>query len=188
MKNGIVISTSENTKPFLKDCVESFRGSNYPILVVGNDGFKPEVSEVTCVTNDWNGFELGAIKRGAEMFEQFLYVPDTCVLNSTSLLEMIFSVDESVALCERMMGYFGKYRTDILKKIGVPKITTKNEAILLETYWNQTYIRVDGNVKIFEPNVPIETEEFIEIHGQKRMVCSNGFITKYKGTYGGPAY
>lgn len=188
MKNGIVISTSEGTKDFLQELLKSLEGVELPILVVGNDNYEPKAGELLCCVNDWNGFELGAILRGAENFDSFLYLPDTCVVNDQRLIDYLFSTEDSVALCQRFMGYFGKYRTEILRKIGIPKITTKNEAILLETYWNQTYIRVDGNVKIFEPNVPIETEEFTEIHGRKRMVCSNGFITKYKGTYGGPAY
>lgn len=187
MTNGIVISTSEHTKDFLNDCLESLKDVEQPILVVGNDGFTPEVSRET-ITNDWNGFELGAILRGAERFDRFIYLPDTCLVHDPKFIDFVFQTDDAVAFCDRFMGYFGKYRTEILRKTGIPKITTKNEAVLLETYWNQTYLHTDGNVKIFQPSVPIETDIFETIHGKSRMVCSNGLITKFKGTYGGPAY
>lgn len=152
---------------------------NYPILVVGNQTEGDEVN----ITNDWNGFELGGIARGAEIFDEFVHLMDTCYVHDYRLFVDMFSTDGSVHLCPKFFSYLGKYRTEILNKVGIPKIDNKEDAIRAEWEWNGRYLEADPLAKQFEPIVPITTKVFEHKHGRDNMVISNGLITKYKATY-----
>lgn len=188
MNKGIVISTSRHTSEFLNDCLNSLAGTKYPILVVENlcVAFPNAIGlDISIVCNDWNGFELGGIRRGMERFDEFFYMPDTCVVKDLALIDYVFEQKESICLCDNFMSYIGKYRTETLKKAGVPKIHDKQMAVLMETYWCNTYLRLEPETKRIDPPIPVETDIFQEIHGEKRMVCGNESFIKYKGTYGG---
>ena len=184
---GIVITTSEATKDWLPECLNSLKNAPYPILVVGNGGWQPIIPEgilnVTVVVNDWNGWELGGIKRGAEHFEEFVHLMDTVVVKDISMFEKMFDTKGSVHLCPMFFSYLGKYRTWILETVGIPKIHDKEEAITAEHMWNNTYLSCDLLAEQFEPELPITTDVFEEKHGRRNMVCENDFIIKYKATH-----
>jgi hypothetical protein len=182
---GIIITTSEATKNFLGDCLKSCYGPKYPIVVVGNGGYLPDVTRwnTAVIKNDWNGFELGGIARGAEMFDEFIHLMDTCIVKDIKMFDQMFEAPGGVHLCPRFFSYLGKYRTDALKQIGIPRIETKQEAVAMEVSWNAQYLAADSQAKQFEPVLPIETDVFEEKYGRKNMVCENDFIKKYKGTY-----
>jgi len=178
LKRGIVITTSEHTKDWLPECVASL-GTKYPILVVGNN-YK---SELVNVVNDWNGFELGGILRGAEHFDEFIHLMDTCIVNDQTILDELFEHNGSVYLCDGFFSYLGKYRKEILDKIGIPKINSKGEAIEMERAWNRKYLDADSDSVQYIPELPIHTSVFVEKHGRKNMVLDNGKIIKFKGTW-----
>lgn len=196
---GIVITTSPNTKEWLHDCIASVIDSDYEILIVQNN--RPDLADKTdtyeytftkdsgevvsikSVWNDWNGFELGGILRGAEYFDEFIHLMDTCVIKKPEMLEMMFDHDGGVHLCPDFFSYLGKYRSSVIEQIGVPKISTKEDAIRFEREWNAKYLKVDTQTKQFEPVLPIHTDVFEEKHGRKNMILNNGFIIKYKATW-----
>lgn len=191
MRRGIVITTSPYTKLFADDCIRSVETSGYPILLVVNDEHYGKTGIVhqsndkkfTIYVNDWNGFELGGILRGSEFFDEFVHIMDTCVVEDASMFEKMFAHDGSVHLCRGFFSYLGKYQSEIIKKIGVPKIHTKEEAIKEEWQWNGIYLQNDPKAQQFQPELPVTTNEFVERHGRRNMVLKNGFITKYKATW-----
>lgn len=178
LKRGIVITTSEHTKDWLPECLESL-GNKYPILVVGNNYGGERVN----VVNDWNGFELGGILRGAEHFDEFIHLMDTCIVKDQKMFDEMFEHKGSVYLCDGFFSYLGKYRKEILDKVGIPKINNKADAIALENSWNRKYLDADPNAVQYLPELPIHTGVFVEKHGRKNMVLDNGAIVKFKGTW-----
>ncbi len=179
---GIVITTSEHTKDWLKECFDSIPDM-YPVLIVSNGGYKPEIEGTYNVINDWNGFELGGILRGAEIFTEFVHLMDTCVLKEPKLLDMLFDYEGSVHLSPGFYSYLGKYKKSVLDAIGIPKIDNKEAAITAEHHWNMEYLKLDPNALQFDPVLPIQSEIFEIKHGRQNMVLYNGLITKYKGTW-----
>lgn len=175
---GIVITTSQATKEFLPECLESLKGVPYPILIVSNGGFKPEITgEGSLVINDWNGWELGGIQRGKETFTEFVHLMDTAVVKDISLFDKLFAIEGNVALTKDHFHYMGKYVSNLLPN--TPRIHEKSVGILMETTW----LDKSKNYSEFTPDLPVHTDNFTEIHGQKRMVLENDYIIKYKGTW-----
>lgn len=178
MRKGIVVTTSKYTEKWLDECLDSLP-KNYPILVVSNNFETPKAN----VVNNWNGFEVGGIKRGAEVFDEFIHLMDTCVINNPEIIERSFEHQGSVYFTPGFFSYLGKYKKDILDKIGVPIIHTKAEAVECEARWNGRYLAQDKDAIQFRPILPVESDVFEEKNGRLNMVLSNGFITKYKGTW-----
>lgn len=195
MKKGIVITTSAHTKDFFFDCLMSCLQDKYPILVVANGGHKIVISKslgkeweekgykVMCCENERNAFELGGIERGMEHFDEFIHLMDTCVVHDQRMFDMMFEMNCPVHLCRGFFSYLGKYYTAVLKQVGVPKISDKEAAIYWERHWNEMYLRASMYASQFIPELPITTDVFEEKYGRKNMVLTNGFITKYKGTW-----
>ena len=71
----------------------------------------------------------------------------------------------------------GKYVSNLLPN--TPRIHEKSVGILMETTW----LDKSKNYSEFTPDLPVHTDNFTEIHGQKRMVLENDYIIKYKGTW-----
>lgn len=189
MKRGVVITTSEATKDWLPECLDSFKMAPYSVLVVGNGGFIPQIPEhlkngdIQVVTNEHNGWEVGGIARGAEVFDEFVHLMDTCKVKDVSMFEIMFEHPGSVCLCPGFFSYLGKYRSSVLNDIGIPVISDKEEAITAEYLWNRKYLEQDLLTAQFFPELPITTTIFEEKHGRMNMVCENPYIIKYKATH-----
>lgn len=186
ISRGIVITTSEHTKDFLIECLNSLKNAPYSVLVVCNDTdtivakkwlkrhrhrFDDEV-----VHNDWNAFELGGVYRGKQNFDEFVHLMDTTVIKDISVFEKVFNIDGHVFFTNGGYHYMGKFVSNDLPEI--PKIDNKNDAIALELRWLHGKMRT-----YFIPDLPVHTNIFEEIHGAKRMVLENVFLKKWKGTF-----
>lgn len=174
ISRGIVITTSKHTKDFLPDCLYSIKDIHYPILVVGNR-YLPDVDEGRIIVNDWNGFELGGIKRGKEIFDEFIHIMDSTLIKDTALFEKLFKMEGNVFLTQGGYHYMGKFVSETLPEI--PKIHTKEEAIEMELNW------LSKPYTYFEPDLPVHTDIFEEKFGSNRMKLENKYIIKWKGTY-----
>lgn len=160
---GIVISASEYSRPFFEDCIRSIK-TDYPIYVCWEGIGRPVGS-----------YELGAIKRGAELFDEFVYLHDTVVIKDNSLFDKLFAIDGHVLLTKGGYHYFGKYVSSDLPDI--PNVTNKEEAIHWEIRWfNKPHT-------VFNPELPFHVERFEEKHGRTNMVIENDYLIKYKGTW-----
>lgn len=174
MNKGIVITTSEHTKDWLKDCLDSIK-TDYPILVVSNGGVSACPHGVLNIVNDWNGFELGGILRGKQYFDSFVHLMDTTIIKNNDLFDELFDLPGNVMLTDGGYHYMGKFESRYLPDI--PMISTKADAIALELQW------LRGNFDCFKPDLPVHTNVFEDKHGRKNMVLENDYLIKYKATW-----
>lgn len=205
MSQGIVITTSKTTEPFLNDLLPTLP-SAWPILLVCNDNHIPNIvrssslpAGVEVVYNDYNAWELGGVARGAERFETFVHLMDTCLINTGAidakfpeaqlepemLFRIMFGGPGSCYLCRGFYSYLGKYNSAILRHVGIPRIETKQQAIHAEDAWNRAYLAADPAAWQFPALLPISSNVFEEKHGRRNMVLTNGYMTKYKATWVG---
>lgn len=178
MKRGIIITTSEATKPFLKDCLASL-GTTYPVIVVGNNGYSDNID----VVNDWNGFELGGILRGMELFDEFIYLPDTVVIKDPTLFERCFEKKGGVEISPSFLSYIGKFDSEVCRSIGVPKVNSKREAVNEEFIWTRIYMKNDPDLHLLDDMLPLISDTYEMRHGRNNQVIENKYLIKYKGTW-----
>jgi len=179
MKRGIVITTSAYTSAFLKDCLQSIEKTPYPILILSNDKYTPDLSyfnrQYDLVINEQNGWEIAGIQAGKEKFEDFIHLMDTIVVKDISLFDKLFEIDGNVVLTHGNFHYMGRFVSSELPNL--PIVHDKATAIMLECRWLDGYKFTE-----FEPNLPVHSLKWVMIHGQNRMEISNQYITKWKGT------
>lgn len=155
---GIVISTSPSTKPFLEDLKKSL-DTNYSTLF----------------WQSGTGFELSAIAAGARVFDEFVYLHDTVIIKDNSLFDKLFAIPGHVAITDRFFHYFGKYETMTLPFI--PTVTNKEEAVQQELQWfTKPY-------SVFENQLPVISDVFEEKHGRTNMRIENDFLVKFKARW-----
>lgn len=160
---GIVISASEYSRPFYEDLMKSIK-TDYPIYVCWEGLGRP-----------YGSFELGAIKKGAELFDEFVYLHDTVVIKDNSIFDKLFEIKGTVALTNNFYHYFGKYVSEDLPPI--PNVTNKEEAIHWEIRWfNKPYT-------VFQPEMPFHVEKFVEKYGRINMEIETPYLIKYKARW-----
>jgi hypothetical protein len=176
-KHGIVITTHDSTSEFLFDLLDSLKGLDFPVVVVKN-------------TESNNGFELAGIHVGMQLFDEFLYLQDSVLIKNSSFIETIFSPEYknvSVALFPEFNAYLGKYITSILKRMNVPVVHNKREAVDNERIFTQDYISNCNYYLTYFPEInawkPSNRFEFK--HDRMNCVYENDYIVKYKGTWKG---
>lgn len=175
-KRGVVIGTSEYTKDFLKPLLDSLKGIKYNILVVSNGNYNPIVPKgINVIINSWNGWEIGTIQRGKEIFSEFIHIMDSTLIKDISLFDKLFAIEGNVVLTKNNFHYMGKFVTSELPNL--PRVHDKATAIMLETKW------LDGfNYTEFQPDLPVHSLKWEMIHGMKRMRLENEYMIKWKGT------
>lgn len=176
MTRGIVVTTSPSTKDFLFACLKSL-SDKYDVLIVINDANNfPKTLELPdnlplttkIVKNDWDGFELGGILRGSEMFDEFVLLTDTCIVKNMELIDKMFEHEGSMSLCEGFHSYLGKFISSKLKEVDIPKVEDGDQSSYEDMEWTSEYIASDKNYRVFDPQLTT-VEGFRE----------NDFIIKY---------
>jgi predicted O-methyltransferase YrrM len=169
-KFGIVVVYSENDLDFMDELMYSLDGVEYPVEYVEN-------------TKTCNRYELGGIARGMEKFEEFFLLPSTCTIKDISLFDIVFKGYEgkSVSIGKNYLSYIGKYRTEVLKKIGVPIVRTKGGAVSAEQWWLQRYVSEESPI-ILCPSFK-DGEIFQEVYGRKNMILECEYMIKFKGCW-----
>lgn len=188
-KKGIVITTSLYTKAFLAPLLESVKEVNYPIVILSNGGYDPTQtvlsvfrdatimnSKVKIVINPVNGWELAGIQAGKDNFDSFVHIMDSTLIKDISMFDKLFAFapDENVVLTKGNFHYMGKFETKRLPNL--PRVDSKDVAIMLEAHWLKFY-------REFKPDLPVQTDVFEVIHGQRRMRLENEYMIKWKGTF-----
>lgn len=174
MNKGIVITTSEYTKDFLLDCLESI-DTKYPILLVSQGGYQPNAPGVETIINPMNGWEPASIAIGKYKFDEFIHIMDTTFIKDNSLFDELFAIEGNVVLTKGNFHYMGKFVSKLLPDI--PVVKNKDEAILIEQTW------LGNKYTEFEPDLPVHTNIFETINGQYRMRLENDYLIKWKGTW-----
>jgi hypothetical protein len=165
---GIVIG-AQSGGPWLKDLLRSLHGCGYPRSIV--------------LTHEW---ELEAIKQGAELYEEFVFLPQSTIVTDNALWDIVFKdykgTGVSLSNTPGPFGmYIGKYKSAIVKHIGCPYIPSKEEAIRQEILWCNRYAYQEYYVPLAD--MP-HSEVFEERHGRLNMVTENKWLRRYKGSWG----
>lgn len=158
MKKGIIIGSSNQTKLFLTDLLFSLQDCPYEVVV-----------------HDEGNFELGAIKEGKQIYDEFVYLMDTTVIKDITLFDKLFQTPGHVFLSPSGFHYMGKFVSKDLPEI--PEVKDKEEAIKLETSW------LNKPHTVFSPELPVISEVFETRHGRLNMVLETPFIIKFKARW-----
>lgn len=179
MRRGIVVTTSEYTRDFLKPMLESIGKTPYDILILSNGNFTPDLSyldrQYELVVNHENGWEIAGIQAGKDRFDEFVHLMDTTLVKDISLFDRLFEIEGNVVLTKGNFHYQAKLVTKELPNL--PRVHDKVTAIMLETRWLD-----DFGYTEFQPDLPVHTLIWEEIHGMKRMRLENEYMIKWKGT------
>jgi len=111
-----------------------------------------------------------------ETFDEFVFLMDTCIIKDITLFDRLFGIEGHVVLTKGNFHYMGKFVTKELPNL--PRVHDKTTAIMLEVKWLDGYKYTE-----FQPDLPVFSTNFEEVHGQNRMVLTNEYMTKWKGTY-----
>lgn len=191
-RKGIVIVSSESTKDFLRDCILSCVNLKYPVLVVFNGGYKPEMflstlgGTIEYAFNDWNGFELGGIEQGMERFDEFILLQDTVIIKDQSMFDICFDFEGSVFFTDQGLYHYGaKFRTELLKFVGVPRVESRLQAIHHEWYWGHMYFMTEKNKKYLPEIMDYGNDSYpkVERHSRVGILLENRFMQKHKVNY-----
>ncbi len=175
---GIVIGTSKYTKDFLQPCLDSIKDTPYPILIVSNDNYVPQFKidrQAAIWVNDWNGWEVAVIEKGKEVFDEFVHIMDSTLIKDISLFDKLFAIEGNVVLTKDNFHYMGKFVSKTIPTL--PKVFSKDIAVMMETRW------LPKPWTEFTPDLPVHTNVFEVIHGQRRMRLENEYMIKWKGTW-----
>lgn len=135
------------------------------------------------------GFELAKIGWVMDNTKanRFLFLQDSWVIKDDSFWDLLEAHTGSVAITADPYFYgcyAGVYERSIIEQIGVPKITTKREAIDNEIAWHKSYVEVAGEPVVLFPDLTdANSTRPVEKHGRANLVLENDYIIKYKGTW-----
>lgn len=178
-KRGITVTTSEYTKDFLRPMLESIKETPYDILILSNGNYTPDLSyynrQHELVVNEHNGWEIAGIQAGKERFDEFVHLMDTTLIKDISLFDRLFEIGGHVVLTKGNYHYQAKLVTKELPNL--PRVHDKTTAIMLEVKWLDGYKYTE-----FQPDLPVHTLNWEDIHGMNRMRLENDYMIKWKGT------
>lgn len=166
-KQGIVVGATPGRTPWLVDMLASLDTGHYPVLVI----------------NTWD-FEIAVFQEAVEHFDEFVFLPMTCIVKDNSLWYHMFEGErQSISLsntpCPFGM-FFGKYLSEDVREIGFPPCANKFEAILQERAWTEKYAALRP-YKAFA-DLP-DSWRFENKYGRKNMVVENQWMKKWKGSW-----
>lgn len=135
-------------------------------------------------------FELHSIARGAQEFDEFIFLPHSTQVLDNSLWSLAFEkyAGTSVSLSQSPVpfGYYlGKYLAKDVEKVGCPAVHNKAEAIGYESAWTATYREATGPY-VALGDLP-HTDVFVERHGRRNMVVESQWLRRYKSCWDGPS-
>lgn len=162
--------------PWLPECLSSMP-KDIPVIVV-------------CEPNYECG-KIGWAYRNTKL-DEFLFLPDTVVVKRHDWIRQARDTAGSVSINEepaKMGSFMGKYRREILDKIGVPHTPNKRSAVDAEAQWTRLYCATETiqPVPVMFPDfqhgpMPARVERR---HGRENAVIENDHLIKYKGTWNG---
>lgn len=169
--HAIVIGTSKGREGWLGDCLASLAGVDLPVTALYSEDF-----------------ELSVIAWAAELYDEFIFVPDSTIfLRPGELVEECFThrlhLGVSLSQFPGPFGmYLGKYVSAVVRAVGVPYVADKVAAVRYETVWTRQYAAEAP----WEPLGTLgHTDVFEERHGRLNMVCENHWLRRYKASWDG---
>ncbi len=184
MEQAIVICTATGREDRLKYTLDLLGGVSWPVYVVINHSDQPDTSRV--LHNAHDGFELGAIKKiyDTTTIDEFIFLQDGIHIKDASIFDKAFNelAGKSCLFAIDFSNYMLKYRREILAKMNIPVITTKEGSVYYESFFNIAYASLEKpeNMEPLLPSVSVEWEYKWEI---TRMKVQNPYFIKWKGTW-----
>ena len=195
MKQGIVIVTWSGGKAQFETLINSIKDTHYPIIVVVNDAPNADNAWLSAISNNylvfqmpWDGFELGAIQTVLQntVLDEFILLQDTFEILDISIFDILFNnyPGQSVAYNPHFQMYLGKFRREVLKKLSIPEVRNKIDAIRQEEQFTNAYKAIEP-VVIFNPSFRDENfyGSWEERWGRKNLVLRDQYLIKRKGTW-----
>jgi hypothetical protein len=169
---GVVVVTSQRTKPALIQAMGSLLDCLYPVLIHSNHPKK-------------NQFEIGGLKLGMENFDEFLLLHDTCTVKDTKLFDIVFNeyLGRSVSIDRNYRMFLGKYRSKVLRQMVIPTVSTKNAAIAAEQTFGLAYCEIEKPLVLFEGYQ--NDFSLIEENGLVKRIYENKYLRKIQTHYHG---
>ena len=176
MKQGIIIATHRNFKPWLVNFIKTY-DHKYDLLFVFN-------------TDESNRYDPQAVIAGIESnYDEFLVLHDTMEIKDNSLFDIIFEEHKgkSVYFRQHSCMFLAKFTKTDLSKLPADTIkrlydiVDKNGAVKEEGAFNVEYMAVSNPVYLF--NELSDSGEREQKFGRKNMVLENQYIKKYKGAW-----
>ena len=170
--NTVVIATTPGREQWLAQCLKSI--GDRPVIVL---------SDYT--------FELGKIRWMFEntCLDRWMLLHDSVVIKDQRFFDKAFEYPRSVAVspCPTVFGmYLGIYHREILSVCGIPKITSKDEAIYHEVRWHEDYCKVEKVPVMFSDFIDHNNKGVKELFGRPNLILENDYLIKYKGTWASP--
>lgn len=159
-------------------------GSQFKDIVKHNQELlrKNKIELVIAKNGKNSQYEMLAIKKGIETFDEFVVIQDSCYLKNTELIEQMLNLNGPVFLTSFGYHYFNKYVTEELLQIELPKVSSKAESVEQERVFNEEYRKRYNPVVLYD-NILADTDTFEEVYGRRNMIIENRFFKKYKGTW-----
>jgi len=176
----------ESTKKFLPALLKSLKGVKYQTIIVYNDKeTHNEKFPFPCVCNPWGGYELGALALlmiTNPQEQDFFLLHATTVIKDLEIFDIAAQFKGTLALSQGLMSFMGKYRREIIDKIGVPVPRTREAAIYWEYFWNIVYLQQEKKISTCDSPL-VDTKKFEMKFGRKNMVLENKYIKKWKSNW-----
>lgn len=169
MKRAIVIGSYAGS-PWIQDCLNSLP-RDIPAIVV-------------CEL----GYECGKLRWVVQntTLDEFLFLPDTVIVKQDGWIRELFSTEgpASVNAEPGIFGSFmGKYRTCVLRDIGIPVTPDKFEAVNAESIFGVRYAASESMpVPVLFPELKA-SDKFEIRHGRNNAVLENDHLIKFKGAF-----
>lgn len=197
MKQAIAVLAHHSNAPFLRDLMESLKGCEYPIVVLGVDSgnspreftsylesLRRDGVEVVFSTEDGYDSQILRYMYENTEYDEWLLLHDTFVLKSLEFLDICFMDlrGHPVCLFRDFWAFVGKYTRDTLHGILPPACTDKIDDIALESLWAPEYANY-SRARMIEP--PSGNSEILieERHDTVVMVCENEWFAKLKRSW-----
>lgn len=170
MKQAIIIISHE-------DCVDQTRNlldtinTPYPVIIVTNTGTDSK-------------YEMLGIETAIEYgIDEFFMLQSTIEIKNNDIFRIVFEDHKGKSVFMNYKGqmYLNKYRLDVIKQLELPKVSSKRDAVDVESSLHSQYRKIENPIvfdKEFKDN-PKREEKFNRVN----MVIENEYLKKYKGTW-----
>jgi hypothetical protein len=114
----------------------------------------------------------------------FFLMHNTTLIKDQEIFDIAAQFNGTLAMSNGLMSFLGKYRRQIIEKIGIPIPQEKGAAIYYEYFWNIIYFQFEDKIAICDD--PLKNSNKLEVKfGRRNMVLENKYLKKWKSNYVG---